>query len=740
MSVRFFLQNPSQYSSHFDETWEVNLWTAEGGATITRTLETGDADHPYCMKVVSDTDGKGVYYDVENLDDSTQHVVEFSYLNDATQEIDYEIYDQDNSASIDSGTLVETVWSNLYLEFDTPANCNTVRIFLRAGTNTDVAFYIDDIKLQGNAILRDPDRYETASPQVQHAHTIQDGSEVVDVTTVMFHATLEWPILEDSQFQRLLEFVKQREACYFDDQNVPDMVDTGYIWDDEDHDFVGITNPSGTHIARYDSDSSLPSAKTDFDSATEFSTANYQAVDADDDNDVETSASTNRDFVYHQAVFQTAYATIAEIQSLDVLCKAAGIDESDNGAHGVIMYMWNGTTWIKMDESVTSDKATLSYSTSHPEQAQDYVDVDDGVVRVLLRTRTHKGSSGALKLQSYYIRVQVNKGLSTAIALTNKAIPDATGAIVHAKDITQGLTLAQGIGYRLSDDREAVQTYQSLDLNAADGEYVTISDDASLDLTTAITLEAWIRPDSTIPAGLATTNRTVLAKQNAYNLIWVSGTTNPPATTLYFTINFVAAGGVTVIDDLTPGEWNHVVGTWESGSKLKLYLNGTLIDESGSTYTDTITTNAEDVYTGWDSASDRYFAGLVGLARIYKIAVTQADVTWLYANPRATLAQIFANTTATEGGGGSDDDVVLYHDYDGGLTDLSEYGNDGTHSGTAAYLPATGDRLEAKYSQYLLVRCTNSLPEQRYATTDSGAATPGRSATMILKSVLGLTE
>lgn len=462
MSTRFFLQNPADYFTDFAETYEVNQWTVENGvAVVTHTRYEADSDRPSCMRVISDTVDHGVYYDVTSAHPETKYVVEFAYKNTATQELDYVIYDQTGSATIESGTLTATSWTNFYIEATTPADCVTIRIFLRAGTGTGLAFYVDDIRCQGNALGKDPDVYNIAYPDIRYEHRMQDGSAVIDKTPRIPRATLGFVSMSSENFDRLLALANSDDAAWFDDQDIPAMVERQYIYTDTDYNFVGITNPSGTHVATYTTYNDLPNAAADFDvggspAGTEFSTANYQAVDGDDSNYVETSVSVAGRYGYHKFDFNaTEYTAADDIHSISVTYKGSGDDASANNLDGIVLYMWDGTNWAKVAKTVSGDKQTLSYSTSNKEQAQQFVDVSGNHIYVLARTRGEKTTAGALSLKSYYIEVKVNEYYDTQIDLANKAVLSA-GDVVYVKNLTQNTTLTLTTHYTIGDDRQSV--------------------------------------------------------------------------------------------------------------------------------------------------------------------------------------------------------------------------------------------------------------------------------------------
>ena len=298
----FFLMDPNGYYTEFDAAYEVTQWTEEDG-TVTAAYSTDSTinpTHPLCMSVTSTTDGKGVYIDV-TAEAGVKYAVEWDYRIMVAQEIDYVIYDQSNGAPISSGTLlpVSNNWYGFYKEVTAPTGCTTIRLYLRAGTATSDVFYIDNVGCRGNLIEFDPEirASDQSFPFRSTSHAMQDGSEATDITLSRVSWILDFPVLTAARFDKLSRMARSNRVTYFDDGDLPLCVIQGEIYDTFTGTFSGITNPSGTHVAHYDTDSALPSADTDFET-TEFSTVNYQAVDEDDSNSVDTSLTVAADIAY----------------------------------------------------------------------------------------------------------------------------------------------------------------------------------------------------------------------------------------------------------------------------------------------------------------------------------------------------------------------------------------------------------------------------------------------------------
>ncbi|ADE53534.1 FAD-dependent oxidoreductase [Coraliomargarita akajimensis] len=119
------------------------------------------------------------------------------------------------------------------------------------------------------------------------------------------------------------------------------------------------------------------------------------------------------------------------------------------------------------------------------------------------------------------------------------------------------------------------------------GSWVECGNDASLDITDAISIEGWIKPWSPrFPD-----RPTLLAKQGAYALHLGPG--KAASLTLYLDGKPVTLSSKH--SDWKNGKWQHIAGTYD-GSVMKLYVNGQLDNEKA--VSGTIATSKAPVYIG----------------------------------------------------------------------------------------------------------------------------------------------
>jgi prepilin-type N-terminal cleavage/methylation domain-containing protein len=106
------------------------------------------------------------------------------------------------------------------------------------------------------------------------------------------------------------------------------------------------------------------------------------------------------------------------------------------------------------------------------------------------------------------------------------------------------------------------------------GGYVQVPDSSALELTTAGTVESWIYADSLIPnqgAGIVHKGDAADFSDEAYSLQFWTGNT------IALLVDS-SPGSYQLIQstvNLVPGQWYHVVGTWDS-SGMRIYINGQL--------------------------------------------------------------------------------------------------------------------------------------------------------------------
>jgi len=189
-----------------------------------------------------------------------------------------------------------------------------------------------------------------------------------------------------------------------------------------------------------------------------------------------------------------------------------------------------------------------------------------------------------------------------------------------------------------------------------DGDYVKVKDSPSLNPSSALTIEAWIKPNDLTGEFIAKDEgestdyilRDYILELDGEDVRFVIST---PEWEIF------DAPGVVLY------EWQHVAGVWD-GVEMRSYINGAQVGShaQGGELIDT----SASLYIG--QGDGFFYNGLIDEVRIWNIARTQEDI-------QATM-----NTTLKN----NEEGLVGYWNFDDGTAnDLSKNGNDGKLHGDA---------------------------------------------------------
>jgi chitodextrinase len=165
--------------------------------------------------------------------------------------------------------------------------------------------------------------------------------------------------------------------------------------------------------------------------------------------------------------------------------------------------------------------------------------------------------------------------------------------------------------------------------------WVTVNDTDALDLTTGMTLEAWVFPTA-LGSGVW---REVLIKERpggeVFNL-YANADTNGPA------IFVVPAGGGGPValrgtSPLALNTWTHLAATY-SNAALQLYVNGVLV--ASRALTGPLLTSPGALRIGGNSQWGEFFQGSIDEVRIYNRALTQAEIQADMVTPLGTASPV----------------------------------------------------------------------------------------------------
>jgi len=160
-------------------------------------------------------------------------------------------------------------------------------------------------------------------------------------------------------------------------------------------------------------------------------------------------------------------------------------------------------------------------------------------------------------------------------------------------------------------------------------DVVTLGNPSALQITGAMTLSAWVNIDTF-------NNGRIIAKQGGstdrgWSLNVESGS--------YAAMQISDSSNVIIYANsatLSTGVWVHLVGVYEPGSAVRIYVNGS---QSGSDTTGIPASqrnSSQNVNVGRrpDSASNTWFDGLIDDVRVYNRALSAAEATVMFNNGR----------------------------------------------------------------------------------------------------------
>jgi hypothetical protein len=153
-------------------------------------------------------------------------------------------------------------------------------------------------------------------------------------------------------------------------------------------------------------------------------------------------------------------------------------------------------------------------------------------------------------------------------------------------------------------------------------DWVTVADANALDLTTAMTLEAWVFPTA-IGSG---SWRNVIIKERpngeVYNL-YANTTGNIPQVYVVRAAQTGTPLGASGVTAVPLNVWTHLAATYD-GTTLRLYVNGTQAGTQAVSGALVVSTGALRI--GGNNLWGEFFQGRIDEVRIYNRALTAAEI------------------------------------------------------------------------------------------------------------------
>ena len=148
-------------------------------------------------------------------------------------------------------------------------------------------------------------------------------------------------------------------------------------------------------------------------------------------------------------------------------------------------------------------------------------------------------------------------------------------------------------------------------------DLVSVADAATLDLTTGMTIEAWVNPATL--SGWRTVALKAVPGGLSYAL-YAHDDAPRPAGTINTGGSDVSALGTSA---LPVSAWTHLAVTFDGGT-LRLYVNGVQVGTQA--VSGTLRTSADALTIGGNTVWAEWFAGLIDEVRIYNRALTQGEI------------------------------------------------------------------------------------------------------------------
>jgi hypothetical protein len=215
-------------------------------------------------------------------------------------------------------------------------------------------------------------------------------------------------------------------------------------------------------------------------------------------------------------------------------------------------------------------------------------------------------------------------GLSTTsvpvtVTVNNTAVPGLVAA--YGFEESGGTALDSSGRGNTGTIREATRVAgrfgQGLQFDGVN-DWITVNDADSLDLSSGMTIEAWVKPS------LLTGWRTILMKESATGLaygLYANNDTNRPS------VNVHAAGGaeqdIRGTATLSTTAWTHVAATHD-GSTLRLYVSGTQV--ATRAFASALAATSQPLRIGGNAVWNEWFSGQLDEVRVYNRALTAAEI------------------------------------------------------------------------------------------------------------------
>ena len=232
--------------------------------------------------------------------------------------------------------------------------------------------------------------------------------------------------------------------------------------------------------------------------------------------------------------------------------------------------------------------------------------------------------TGLLPSTGYWYRLRsVNPGGSSAYVTASATTPVEVSLVAaYGFNESSGTTTADVSGSNNTGTLGTVTRTTSGKFGGAllfSGNYVTVPHAPSLNLTTAATLEAWVYPTA------APNWSTIFMKEQPGAFVYAlyAGAGSDPGGWFNTGASGSTERSVNGSTPLALNTWTHVATTYD-GTTARLYINGTQV--ATTTFTGPLATSTGALRIGGNAVWTEYFTGRIDEVRIYKRALSAAEV------------------------------------------------------------------------------------------------------------------
>ncbi|MFY0688372.1 MAG: BspA family leucine-rich repeat surface protein, partial [Cyclobacteriaceae bacterium] len=242
---------------------------------------------------------------------------------------------------------------------------------------------------------------------------------------------------------------------------------------------------------------------------------------------------------------------------------------------------------------------------------------------------------------------------------------------INSNDSTESNTL---LNFEMLAYPDSVPPGGALSFDGID-EYVSITDNSSIDLLERFTLEGWVQLTDTV------NDQSLIHKTNQYTLSYGFAGSGPSNSK--FNLNIMIGStwySISSITEPIPGKWYHVAGSYD-GTDLRIYING--VSESGTVAVSSPIDNTSNVL-GFASASNgttQRLSGQLDEIRIWNMALNTDTLSGWMTRPINNTHPVY-------------DSLISYYKFDeGGGTDLFDVA--GNNDGTLVNMEDPNDWVES---------------------------------------------